>query len=1134
MATFTRSVRLALLLGTLPSLASRAQTVLALAAQEAPAPPAALPRPAQQSLEDFLQELRKTYRVTFLYRSQLTEGRYLAPDHPAFKTLAEALGYLAQNNGLRFKLLSNGTYIVVPQDGVSQSEPRDSLSGASAQSIPSPASAAGARETRVAEVQVGGRVTDSKGAGIPGVTVLVKGTQNGTSTDANGNFSLRVPDDATLVISSIGYATQEVAVAGRTTLGVVLSESNQQLTDVVVVGYLTQARQNVTGSVATVGGPDVHRAPVATLSESIQGRLPGVQVTTNGTPGQTPNINIRGIGSINNGSGPLFIIDGLWVTGGLRDFTPQDVESVQVLKDAAALAPYGVSGANGVIIITTKKGKSGTTAINFNGYAGRQNITHRYDLANAAQYTALATQAYTNAGLRVPSGIANPSGVDTDWQKEFFKTGAVQDYNLSFSGGGSNSNYLISGDYFSQSGTVIGPQYERYNLRVNSGFTKGKLKIGENLALTRANQTRLNGVPFIDLLRITPITPVYDAANPGGFGYGDSNNRPTFGSNPIGAQRLLNNFGSNNQLQGNVFAEFSILPSLRYRLNLGSQYRAFHDQQQQQAGGLAPNNITPVSGYTDAQGNETFLLAENTLTYDHSFGQHNLTAVAGYSEQNDRFEFTQGSAQGYGNGPTYYWALDAGATPLPGVGSSYVWAKRSYFGQLTYDYDGRYLLTGAYRRDGSSRFSADRKYGNFGAASAGWRISKEKFFEGITAVSNLKLRASYGILGNDQLNGAYGGSYLYQAFINPNVNYNFNGTTANGAIQTALGSPSVGWEERRTQNYGLDLGFLQDHLVVSADYYISETRNANVNPQIPLFLGNAGGDPFQQIGRIQNKGFELLVGYNDAKGKLTYGATVNLTTVTNTVLELGSSGGTANFFDAGPNGGVTRTEVGHEVGSFYLYQFDGIFQSTDNIAASAQPGAQPGDVRYRDTNGDGKIDFNDRVHVGRAFPKLQYGLNLTAGYGGFDLAVFFQGVQGNSVYNAGAYWLGRFDDPTNYLAGLAPWTAANPSTTTPRLALQSGTNTFGNTTRFLEDGSYLRLKNLQIGYTIPQALVAKTKGVSSVRLYLASQNLFTVTRYSGYDPETIGGLDGSLLTRGVDEGNYPNPRTFTVGAQLGF
>ena len=360
------------------------------------------------------------------------------------------------------------------------------------------------------------------------------------------------------------------------------------------------------------------------------------------------------------------------------------------------------------------------------------------------------------------------------------------------------------------------------------------------------------------------------------------------------------------------------------------------------------------------------------------------------------------------------------------------------------------------------------------------------------------------------------------------------GVVVNGATQTAQSSPTVGWEERATQNYGLDIGFLQNRLTVSADYYVSVTRNANVNPQIPLSVSNAGGDPFQRIGRIQNKGFEMLVGWNDTKGKFTYGITGNLTTIKNTVLDAGASAsGRPNLFDAGPNG-ATRTETGYEVGSFYLYQTNGIFQNTGEITGSAQPGAKPGDVRYVDVNGDGKIDASDRAHVGRVFPRIQYGVNLTAGYGGFDFAAFFQGVQGNSVYNSVAYWLGRGDDPVNYLAGLSPWSPTNPSTTTPRLALQGGQNTIGNSTRYLEDGSYLRLKNLQIGYTVPKTLVSNVPGVSSLRLYLTSQNLFTATKYSGYDPETIGGLGGSLLTRGVDEGNYPNSRTFTIGAQLGF
>jgi len=977
---------------------------------------------------------------------------------------------------------------------------------------------------------VTGRVTDDKGEGLPGVTVRVRNGTAGTTTNANGDFSLDAPEGATLVFSSVGFATKEVAVSGQSALTVSLATDSQQLSEAVVVGYLTQERQNVTGSVATLGAQDIRRAPVATISESIQGRLAGVQVTTSGAPGSTPNINIRGVGSIANGSGPLFIVDGLWITGGLRDFTPQDVESVQVLKDAASLAAYGASGANGVVIITTKKGRSNTTAINFNAYAGVQNIAKRYELANAATYSRLATEAYRNANLPVPAGVATPApGIDTDWQKEFFKTGVVQNYNLGFSGGGPNSTYAISGDYFKQTGTVIGPEYERFNIRVNSSFTKGKLRVGENIALTRANQTRLNGVPFIDLLRMTPVTPVLDPANPGGYGYGN-NNRPGFGSNPIGAQRLRNDLGNNNQLQGNIYGEFSFTPSLRYRLNLATQYRAFRDQVQQQAGGLAPNNIVPVSSYSDAQGNETFLMAENTLTYDHSFGLHNFTVLGGYSQQYNRFEFTQGRAQGYGNGPLFYWALDAGTTPLPGIGSSNTNAKISGFGQFTYDYDGRYLVTGAYRRDASSRFSPDRRNGDFGAGSVGWRISKEKFFSGITAVSDLKLRASYGVLGNDQLSGPYGGSYLYQAYINPNVNYNFGGAVVNGATQTQLNSKTVGWEERGTQNYGLDISFLENRLTVSADYYVSNSRRNNVNPDIALFTSNAGGDPFIQIGRIENKGFEMLVSYQEGRGPFTYGVSANLTTVRNTVLDLGSG---TPFLNRGP-AAVTRTEPGYEVGSFYLYQFAGIFQNAGEITGSAQPNAKPGDIRYLDLNGDGKITDADRAHSGRVFPRIQYGFNLTGGYGGFDVAVFFQGVQGNSVYNSSAYWLGRFDDQTNYRADLSPWRTDNPSTTTPRLSLAGGPNTFANSTRFLEYGSYLRLKNLQIGYTIPKDLVSKTRALSSLRLYVTSANLFTITKYSGYDPETIGGLDGSLLTRGIDEGAFPNPRTFTAGIQMGF
>jgi len=1005
----------------------------------------------------------------------------------------------------------------------------------------------------LADITVAGRVADEQGQALPGVNVVVKGTTNGAQTNTDGRYSITAPDNATLVFSFVGYTSQEVAVNGRTSVNVSLAPDAQTLNDVVVVGYLTQNRQEVTGSVATVSGTDVRRAPVATLGEGIQGRLPGVQVTNSGIPGQAPVVNIRGIGSISSGGGPLYVVDGLWTTN-LRDFNPQDVESVQVLKDAASLAPYGSSGANGVIIITTRRGKAGTPAVNFNVYGGLQNITKTYDLMNSQQWATINNQAHDNAGVprlpyanNLPTDPATGQVLDTDWQKELIKQGSVQSYDLKFSGGSkadnSASNYLIGLGYFKQNGTTIEPKFERYSARINSGLTRGRLRVGESLLLTRTNQTRLNGLPFNDVLRMLPVIPVYDPTRSGGFGYGDVN-ASTFGTNPIALQKLLNSTGTSNRLQGSIYGEFDITSFLRYRLNLAAEYQAYHDRDKRQYGQWRQNDPLNPSYYSEAQGNDLFGLAENTLTFDKSFGNHNVTAVAGYSSQRQHNEYTFGRNNDYGTGPVYYWALDAGSTAPQVVGSQFTWYKTSYFGQLTYDYNRRYLLTAAIRRDGSSRFAPSDRWGTFWAASAGWRISEEEFFQNTAeTVNNLKLRASYGALGNDFIGGAYGGSYRYQGVINPNVNYPLgtSQTIINGQVQTQLASPGIAWEDRRTSNFGLDAGFLQDRITLSADYYISKTINALVDPPIATFYGNAGGNPYQRIGQLENKGFELSLGYNENRKAFKYSATGNLTTLKNRVTRLRDNSDQPFSFVGGPSD-ATRTEEGYEIGSFYLYQMDGIFQTADEIASSAQPQASPGDVRYRDTNSDGVINPQDRVHVGRVFPKIQYGLNLTASYGNFDVVAFFQGVQGNDVLNVGHWWLDRTDDNTNYRSDFNPWTPDNRSTTTPRAviagapggsdaATSAGTNSFLNSTRWLESGSYLRLKNAQIGYTIPKETLSRLKALGSLRVYVTGQNIFTITKYTGYDPETVG---SGTLARGVDDGSFPNIRTFTLGLQMGF
>jgi TonB-linked SusC/RagA family outer membrane protein len=985
---------------------------------------------------------------------------------------------------------------------------------------------------------ISGRVTDERGQGLPGVSILVVGTTTGTSTNSEGQYTLDVPPGSVLAFSYVGYVTQNVTVGQDATINVQLMEDMQKLNEVVVVGYLTQKREDVTGSVATVSAVDVKRAPVATLGEAIQGRLPGVSVSSSGSPGQASVINIRGLGTLGGNSQPLYVVDGLW-TDNLRDFNPQDAESVQVLKDAASLAPYGSRGANGVIIITTKRGKVGAPAITMNVYGGVQNIAKRYDLTNAAQWAAITNQAYDNSGeVRQPYANALPPGIDTDWQDEFFKQGSVQSYDLGVSGGGSgtdgsSSNYNISGGYFKQDGTVVGPKFERYSARVNSGFTSGKLKVGESLLLTRTHQTRVNGLPFIDIVRMLPVTPVYDPTQPGGFGL-STPNAVSYGTNPIAAQKLLENTGTSNRVQGSVFGEYSFLPWLRYRLNLAMEYHGYHDQEKRQYGLTRySGDVANPSYYAENQGNELFGMAENTLTFDKSFGSHNVTAVAGYSQQRFRSEFTRGQNNEYGRGPVYYWALDAGSLNPQVVGSTYTITRRSYFGQLSYDYDQRYLFTAAYRNDASSRFEPGKRSGNFGAGSLGWRISREKFFEGVTAISDLKLRASYGQLGNEQIGGAYGGAYNYQGSINPNVNYPFGAgqTITNGSTQTAFASRGITWETRKTTNVGFDIAFLENRLSFGADYYTSTTENALVAPAIALLYGNGGGNPYQPIGEIRNSGFDFLLGYNDNRSTFKYGINANLSTVKNEVINLGTSGDQANFFNAGPSG-VTRTEAGYEVGSFYLFQFDGIYQTGDqNIPA----GLKPGDVRYKDLDGDGVITDADRAHVGRVFPKFSYGLNLTASYGGFDLAAFFQGIQGNDVFNNTKYWLERVDQIGNYTTDFQPWTPENPSNTTPRAVVtgaSAANNAKVNSTRWLEDGSYLRLKNLQIGYTLPQSITERVKGINRFRIYASSQNLFTVTDYSGYDPETVGGVDGNLV-RGLDEGSYPNVRTFTLGLQIG-
>ncbi|WP_035567078.1 SusC/RagA family TonB-linked outer membrane protein [Hymenobacter sp. IS2118] len=1014
---------------------------------------------------------------------------------------------------------------------------------------------------QAADGPITGRITDEKGVGIPGVTVLVKGTTNGTQTDVDGRYSITAPADATLVFSFVGYTSQEVAVGSRTAVDTQLRANVQGLSEVVVVGYLTENRQNVSSAVSSLDVSEATKAPVATATQALQGRLPGVQVTGGGSPGAAPIVNIRGIGTLGNASsGPLYVIDGLW-TDNIRDLNPNDIESLTVLKDASSTAVYGSRGANGVVQITTKKGRAGTPSISFNGYRGVESVYKRYNLTNASEWADRAVVAYANAGLNPLSngqnslagavkgagGAFNPN-VDTDWQDEFFQNGTVEDYNLSLSGGSvgdkTATNFLVSGGFFHQEGIVKGPDFKRYSLRVNSGLTRGRFKLQENVQLTHINSTLLNGAPFIDVLTIIPSIPVLDPANEGGFGTG-SPVLNTFATNPIGAQQLLRRTQADNRVAGNISADFSIFDFLTYRLNVALDGHTYSNADAQQLGILRQNTRINTSSLNEFLGYDVFLMAENTLNFNKQFGDHSINAVGGYSEQSFCVHNIQAGAQGFVPSPQYYFELSAG--PERGIvqGSSFVQTKRSFFAQATYDYKNRYLLSVSGRRDGSSRFIPENRWGNFGAASVGWRISEEDFFKNaVPSVNNLKLRASYGTNGNDALNGIYGGSYLPYPIVGQNVNYviGTGQTIVNGASQLALPSPDIQWEERYTSNIGLDMSLLNNRLTLSTDYYVSETRKALAPVQVLTYLGHFGQELFQNAGNIENRGFELALGYHETKRDFTYGADFTLTTVKNEITAVPVEGQT---FGGGE--GVTRSQLGTSLGEFFLIPFSGIFQSADEVTnyrssngTVIQPFASAGDVRYTDVNDDGKIDNADRVFAGKSLPNLLMGLNLNAAYKGFDLSVFFNSVHGNKIYNQARRDLESYNGPNNYNADVTPWSVNNPSTTTPRLLQGGGIGNLGlaaasnaqfNTTRWLEDGSYIRLRNIQLGYTLPKILTNRFTNQGSVRVYVTGRNVFTSTDYTGFDPEITG---TGFYSRGVDVSSYPNVRSFTGGLQVNF
>jgi TonB-linked SusC/RagA family outer membrane protein len=978
---------------------------------------------------------------------------------------------------------------------------------------------------------------------LPGVTVLVQGTNIGVVTDFDGNYEIDVSSsDVVLEFSYIGFITQKIPVNNRTTINVYLVDDLASLDEVVVVGYGTQRRQDVTGAISSIKADDIVTQGANTVEKALQGRVAGVQVeSAGGDPGSGVRILIRGTGSFGNND-PLYIVDGVQVEN-INNLAPNDIASMDILKDASAAAIYGSRAANGVVLITTKTGKRGENRIDVSAYYGVQEIEDKLNVLNASEWASVSNAAHDNAGLSRLDIAQNPEtlGVGTDWQDEIYRIAPMRNYNLAASGGAKNYTYSLSGGYLDQEGIVKETGYDRWNLRLKTTFNKGKLKIGETVLLSQEHWRNMaggwggqGGNPVGSAPKMIPVFNVYNEDAIGGYGgaFGPVVNV----ANPLAQLNLENDESETRKAIINVFAEFSITDNLKYKLNAGYTSTSGYNYTfvyPYEVGSLFTNSDADLS---EGRNETKYKLLEHTLSYDNSFGKHKIQALLGYTNQNTEYRGLSGSKSGM---PPGVKVLDGGTTNIASGSNAWENALISYFGRVIYSYDDRYILTGIIRRDGSSRFGKGNKYGNFPSIAVGWNLSNEDFFESAKSYIDLaKLRVSYGVLGNQEF-----ADYRFSPAINLNTNYVIGQDQHlwPGAIQTAFATPDIKWETSKTLNIGADLGLFDRKLQLTADYFIKKNTDILLQVPIPLSTGASGDSPFINAGEITNKGFETSISYSNVINDFDYQITGTFSAIDNEVDQLGT--GSQQIFGGQPThhgASATVTQAGLPVGAFYLIKTDGVFNSQEEIDAHSsngeliQPIAHPGDVRFVDANNDGQIDESDRQFVGSPNPDFSFGLGGNMHWKGFDMNLFFQGTYGNKIYNGLRQDLEGMNLEYNYSKStLNAWSPENQNTSIPRAVINDPNQNARTSDRFLENGSYLRLKTLQLGYSFPKEFL-ETLSVTNSRVYVSADNLLTITDYSGYNPDI--GRAGSVLDRGVDFGHiaYPLAKTFMIGIDLTF
>ncbi|MFY0606661.1 MAG: TonB-dependent receptor [Cyclobacteriaceae bacterium] len=1018
------------------------------------------------------------------------------------------------------------------------------------------------------ERTVSGVISDGEtGETLPGVTVLLKGTTNGTITDFDGNYRLSVSEGDVLVISFIGYETQEIPVGAQSIIDVSLTTDIEQLEEVVVIGYGTQKKKVLTGSIASIGSDDITSLPVLSAEQALQGQAAGVQVQTqSGQPGERPSIKIRGIGTDYN-SEPLYLVDGIAVNS-IDNLNPGDIKSMDVLKDAASSSIYGARAANGVVLITTHSGGDGKTSITYSGYRGVQNAANRVDLLNADQYVELMAEG----GVKDINGVVfDPNQIpanDTDWQEELFTANApIESHQVSLSGGSENASYASSVSYFNQEGVIGGDRskFERFTARLNANFTVNDwLKWGSSVSYAHiesrgvASNASFNG-PYSSAINMDPLTAVYErdadilandqlrygnnpyVLNEDGVAYAISNNVRGEVVNPLAWLSLQNGRGFKDQVLGSVFAEVEPITGLKLKSTHSIDLSYYENAGFSQQFYLnSTTNFTNAPGVNSSLQRDVAHQMENTAIYEKQLGAHKFNFLAGMSTLVNTGRYVGGSGQGIDptNPDLIYLNLTIDSTQRTS-GYEYEVLRASMFSRLLYDYNDRLSFSATYRRDGSSNFGANNRFGNFFSVGASWVISDEAFFPDIPALSLLKLRTSWGQNGNDNIR-----PFAYAAVVDFNIAYNFANGANPGGIPAYVENQDIKWETSEQFNVALETGFFDDRLTGTFDYYKKTTKDLL---QLEIGLASIGVPlSWTNIGVMENEGFEIAVNWRNQVNDFKYSIGFNAARNKNTMVEVANEAGFIQGASWALAGEVTRTIEGLPVTSFFGFKTDGIFQSDREVNAHIsktgdpiQPNALPGDIRYVDTNGDGVISDADRTAIGSPIPDWTMGSNLSASYKNFDFSALVIGQFGNELFNG----INRPDIKTSNRQTwiLDRWTAENPSNTVPRFSESDPNENFtrANDLLNIENGSFVRIRNVQLGYSIPNQFLEKIQ-CSNWRFYVSVENLATFTKYSGPDPEVGAPVDfggsnvSSIRDMGIDRGIYPQARTFRLGTSITF